>query len=87
MATVWIARRAVVKLVYPCCGACAQDAAAASFVGPAEHEAPDAMLGGVVDMNDLRAYVDAVPSLFLLSEYLRIGATAFFYADRHHSQC
>ena len=79
MAIVRLARRTLVKFVYPCCSACAQDAAAA-VVGPADHEAPDAVMGGVVDMNDLRVYVDAVSFLSMLSEFLRISATAFLCA-------
>ena len=85
MATVRLARRAFIKCVYLCCGARAQDAATPVVVD-AEHEAPVALMGGVVDMNDLRAYVDAVPCLSMLSGHLRISATAFLCADRQHSQ-
>ena len=79
MATVRLARRTFIKCVYLCCGARAQDAATPVVVD-AEHEAPVALMGGVVDMNDLRAYVDAISSLSMLSEYLRISATAFLCA-------
>ena len=61
MATVRLARRAFIKCVYPCRGACAQDAPAPAVAVPAEREATDALMDGAVDMNDLRAYVDAVP--------------------------